>query len=418
MFDVLVIGGGPAGSHTARRLGELGYRVMVVEEHKEIGEPMCCTGILGKDCLKDFPLAPEFIWRQTGAARFYTPSGQSFLLSKEPVQAYILDRAGMDRSLAGQAQKAGVEYLMGSPAREISWRNGGVEVIAQNGGPPTRIEAKAAVLACGPSNLLPRELGWGDIGDWVLGGQAEVETGWDVRCGRQEAGLAPDISQLASPEVEVYMGRDVAPGFFAWLVPTTPGKALAGLLCRQNPAARMKVFLQRLYGEGKIRSTKVQVNYGRVPLLPRPRSYGERVLAVGDAAGQVKPTTAGGIYYGLICAEIAAQVLHEALQRNDLSARSLSRYEKAWKKRLGKELRVGYWARRFYERLGDKQIEDVVHHLRSSGLLEKIFQSQEFSFDWHSFAILKTVGTRSLPHLLRALGSALLPGERGSRRQD
>ncbi|MBI4289440.1 MAG: NAD(P)/FAD-dependent oxidoreductase [Chloroflexi bacterium] len=405
MFDVLVIGAGPAGSHTARRLGELGYRVMVLEEHKAIGEPTCCTGILGKDCLNDFPLPPELIWKQTGTARFFTPSGQSFLLSKQPVQAYILDRAGMDRRLAAEAQKVGVEYLMGSPAREISWRNGGVEVIARNGGPPTRIDARVVVLACGPSNLLPRGLGWGDIGDSVLGGQAEVETSATLS---QSKGDAADV--------EVYMGQDVAPGFFAWLVPTTPGKALAGLLCRQNPAGRMKAFLQRLYGEGKIRSTQVQVNYGRVPLLPRPHSYGERVIAVGDAAGQVKPTTAGGIYYGLICAEIAAQVLHDALQRDDLSERSLSRYEKAWKKRLGKEMRVGYWARRFYEGLSDRQIEDIVNHLRGSGLLDKVFQSEEFSFDWHSFAIMRAVGRQvGLPHLLRAVGSALLPGERASR---
>ncbi|MBF8264205.1 MAG: NAD(P)/FAD-dependent oxidoreductase [Dehalococcoidia bacterium] len=393
MFDVVIIGAGPAGSHTARRLGELGYRVVVVEEHKQIGEPACCTGILGKDCLDEFPIPPELIWLQTGTARFYTPSGSSFTLSKEPAQAYILDRVGLDRALAARAEKAGVEYLLHNKAHEITWKNTGVEVTIKNGGPPSKLEAKAAVLACGPSNLLARGLGWGDIGDWVLGAQAEVEL-------------------RSAPEVEVYMGQNIAPGFFAWLVPTTPGMALAGLLCRQNPAGRIKTFLDKLCKDGKILSSQVKISYGRVPLQPRQKTYGERVLAVGDVAGQVKPTTAGGIYYGFLGAEIAAQVLHHALQRNDFSAQFLSRYQREWKKRLGKEIRVGYWARRYYETLNDKQIEDVVNHLRNSGFLQSVYQSQEFSFDWHSIAIIKTLGAKALPHLLKTLAGSLLPGNR------
>lgn len=393
MFDVVVIGAGPAGSHTAKLLGELGYRVAVIEEHKQIGEPVCCTGILGKDCLQDFPIPAELMWMQTGTARFYTPSGQSFVLSKEPTQAYIIDRAGLDRALAAQAEKAGVEYLLSNSAQEIGLRDGSVEVTIRNGGSPSRLEAKAAVLACGPASLLPRGLGWREIGDWVLGAQTEVERN----------GIS---------EVEVYMGQNIAPGFFAWLVPTTPGRAWAGLLCRQNPGAHLKAFIDKLYREGKILSTKAHISYGRVPLLPRPKSYGDRVLAVGDAAGQVKPTTAGGIYYGLLSAEIASQVLHQALQHNDLSAQFLSQYQRKWKKLLGRELQVGYWARRFYEGLGDKQIEDIVHHLRSTGFLQSVFQSEDFSFDWHSVAILKALGAKAVPHLFRTLAGSLLPVNR------
>jgi len=400
MFDVVVIGAGPAGSHTARRLGELGYRVVVVEEHKQVGEPSCCTGILGKDCVDEFPIPPELIWLKTGAARFYTPSGSSFTLSKEPAQAYILDRVGLDRALAARAEKTGVEYLLRNRAHEITWKDSAVEVSIKNGGPPAKLEAKAVVLACGPSDFLPRGLGWGDIGDWVSGAQAEVEL-------------------RGNPEVEVYMGQNIAPGFFAWLVPTTPGMALAGLLCRQNPSGRIKAFLDKLFKDGKILSSQVKISYGRVPLQPRQKTYGDRVLAVGDAAGQVKPTTAGGIYYGFLGAEIAARVLHQALQRNDFSARFLSRYQREWKKRLGKEIRVGYWARRYYETLNDKQIEDVVNHLRSSGFLQSVYQSQEFSFDWHSIAIIKTLGAKALPHLLKTLAGSLVPGKgRGGKGAD
>ena len=82
-------------------------------------------------------------------------------------------------------------------------------------------------------------------------------------------------------------------------------------------------------------------------------------MVVGDAAGQVKPTSGGGIYYGLLCADIAADTLHRALQEGDFSAGMLSRYERKWKKRLGRELKIGYWARRMFERLSDGQIDRI-----------------------------------------------------------
>jgi flavin-dependent dehydrogenase len=118
------------------------------------------------------------------------------------------------------------------------------------------------------------------------------------------------------------------------------------------------------------------------------------LLVVGDAAGQVKPTTGGGIWFGHIGAQIAAKVLREALGSDNLAAGQLSRYQKEWKARMGKELSRGYWARWAYSRLSDRQIEGIFRALESNGTADALLGSDGFSFDWHS-KLISTVLRRS-----------------------
>ncbi len=225
-------------------------------------------------------------------------------------------------------------------------------------------------------------LGMGRHGDVTTGAQAEVE--------------APSLK-----EVEVYFG-DVSPKFFGWLAPTAPGKARAGLLARHNPHGLLKEWLLQLAAQGKIISADVPLHYGGIPLKPLPRTFGDRVLVVGDAAGQVKPVTGGGIYYGLLCADIAAKHLDRALKTGDLSAASLAGYERDWKQLLGKELREGYFARRLYERLGYGFIDRLFRTVREQGIAEALLREPDLKFDWHGGALRRFV--RHRPGLaLRAL---------------
>jgi flavin-dependent dehydrogenase len=112
---------------------------------------------------------------------------------------------------------------------------------------------------------------------------------------------------------------------------------------------------------------------------------------VGDAAGQVKPTTGGGIYYGLLCADIAVDVLDRAIAGNDCSSRALLEYERRWKNLLGRELRVGRWARRAFERLSDRRIERLFNTVQNSRATESLLNAPGFSFDWHSRLILRAL---------------------------
>jgi flavin-dependent dehydrogenase len=110
------------------------------------------------------------------------------------------------------------------------------------------------------------------------------------------------------------------------------------------------------------------------------------MLLVGDIAGQVKPTTAGGIYYGIVCAGLAAETLDEALKRGSLGERSLASYERWWRRAIGRELRVGSYFRRLGGRLSDRQIDGLVRAYREPEFRELVQRTADF--ERHSRFIL------------------------------
>jgi geranylgeranyl reductase family protein len=386
--DVIVIGAGPAGSHVAAGLAGLGHRVLVLEKQPQVAAQVCCTGIVGEACAREFSIGEEVILRRVKSARLYSPGGEELYLERPQPQACILDRAAFDKSMAGRARRAGAEVITGCFVRDVAVTGDGVRVTASLEGRGAEFRAGAAVIAAGFGSGLCRRLGLGGFADFAAGAQAEV---------------AADIGEVA-----VHFGP-VAPGFFAWLVPAQPGTARAGLLARRNPAGLLRQWLEALAAAGRIISADVSVTCGGVPLKPLPRSYGERLLVVGDAAGQVKPTTAGGIYYGLIGAQIAVTTLHSALVNNDLSAGRLAAYQRSWRRRLGRELRTGYWARRLYEGLGDGQVDAIFRAVRERGIAAALLADATVSFDWHSGAVTSLLKHQVVSRLARVLRRPFRP---------
>jgi flavin-dependent dehydrogenase len=179
-----------------------------------------------------------------------------------------------------------------------------------------------------------------------------------------------------------------------------------GLLSRRNPERYLRDWLEFLQAEGRVVSAEPKLSCGAVPLKPLARTCGERVVVVGDAAGQVKPTTGGGIYYGLLCADIAAETLHQALESDDLSARSLARYEREWRSRLERELKIGRWARRLFERLDDHRLDQLFDIIKDNRIDEALLQAKDTSFDWHSYTILRLLGRAVVA---KAVGIMKLP---------
>ena len=154
--------------------------------------------------------------------------------------------------------------------------------------------------------------------------------------------------------------------------------------------------MSSLQAQGKVVSAEVELSYGGIPLKPLARTFSDRLLVVGDAAGQVKPTTGGGIYFGLLCADIVADTLHRALASDDLSARGLASYERGWRRKLGRELKVEYYARMFYERLNDRQIDRLFSIIKSNGIDEALLKAGDLSFDWHGEALLRVLRHRAI----------------------
>jgi geranylgeranyl reductase family protein len=358
--------------------------VAVFEEHEEIGQPVCCTGIVSEECVQRFGIPEDLIWRQANSAKLFAPSGEFLRVWQDRPQAHIIDRAGFDLAWAQRAQKEGAEYFLANRVKDIAVLTNGVMVEVEQQKGRTRLEGKTAVIASGFASKLPQRLGLGQVRDFIIGGQTEV-------------------SIKGIDEVEVYFGQDIAPGFFAWLVPVSQDKALAGLFSRNKPRLCLENLLALLSRQGKIDCAEAEAIYDGIPLSSLPRTYAERIIVVGDAAGQVKPTTGGGIYYGLLCAEIAAETIHLALSSGDFSPKLFSQYETAWKKRVGRELRIGYLARRLYERLSDWQINEIFRIIQANEIDKNLLRSPRLSFDWHGGLILS--GLRLLApwhHLFQA----------------
>jgi flavin-dependent dehydrogenase len=271
--------------------------------------------------------------------------------------------------------KASVEYHFGCYLKRITREKGKVTAEVYRRGEIITLQSRAIVFATGFGTQLLDNLGLGGAGDFAMGAQAEVET--------------KNVSG-----VEVYFGKEVAPGFFAWLVPSAPGKALVGLLARRENPFYLRKLLASLAAEGKIVSADAKITYGGVSLKPLPHTRSDNLLVIGTAAGQVKPITGGGIYFGLICADIAANTLKGALETDNLSAHALAGYERAWHKKLNRELRSGYWARKAYEMLSDRQVTRVFGLLESTGIIADLEQTEEMSFDWHADVIARVMGQK------------------------
>lgn len=378
MYNTIIIGAGPVGSYLAGKLAQLGYKVLVLDKKSAAGQDVCCTGIISKDCFNLLPANINLAKRPVCSARFVAPSGKSLKLSRRDEVAYIIDRVALEQVLADHAQASSVRYLFDSDVVDIQ-SSTCLQVTANCRGHKSVFEAETAVITTGFGSPLPARLGLGEISKFIIGAQAEV-------------------SVTNIDEIEIYLDRRLDPGGFSWLVPTGDNRGLVGQLTHRHPKRYFKKLLAALKAQGKIATTDVIPDYRLIPLQSLRKTYSDRLLVVGEAAGQVKPTTGGGIYYGLVCADIAADTLHRAFQAHEFSGSRLASYDKIWRSRLGKELIVGYWAHRIYRMLNNGHIERLHNFISHKGMPQFIAELDDFPFDWHSELILKT-----LKHLAMAI---------------
>jgi digeranylgeranylglycerophospholipid reductase len=381
-YDVIVVGAGPSGSYIAYELASSGHGVAVFEEKGASGLNACCTGIISTECFQSLDPGKDMILTEVKSAKFYSPSGRCLQFQTDNVQAYVVDRLLLDKALASKAQAQGAQYFFSSPVIDILPGRDSIQVEALCAGTREIFGARAVVLANGFTPKLPHKLGLGRIKRFLVGAQAEIE--------------AKDID-----EFEVYFGQEIAPGAFAWLVPISPSKAYVGLLATSQAKLYLQNFLNSLFSQGRITSRDVEIGQRAIPMGTLTRSYGDRLLVVGDAAGQVKPTTGGGIYFGHLGARVAAEVLDEALSSDSLTADQLSCYQNKWEAKMGKELSRGYWTRWAYARLSDRQIERIFSALDSSDIAGTLLSSDNFSFDWHSNLVFTVLRRSSAYPLLK-----------------
>jgi flavin-dependent dehydrogenase len=182
--------------------------------------------------------------------------------------------------------------------------------------------------------------------------------------------------------VEVHFGADVAPSGFAWAVPVdrADGPSVRiGVMCEGDSARYFRRMVELVGARWGVAVPDRAPRQKVLPLAPIPCTYSDRVLVLGDAAGLVKPTTGGGIYYSLLSAEIGAETLGTALAQNDLRAARLAAYETRWRKRLGSELRWQLVLRRIAQRLSDSDIDRLFELARTDGIMPIVRRTATFN---------------------------------------
>ncbi|KYH42466.1 MAG: geranylgeranyl reductase [Candidatus Bathyarchaeota archaeon B63] len=388
--EILVVGAGPAGLIAAREASKRRVDVLVLEEHREIGLPCHCAGLLSLNGLRRLGITLDgcFVQNMVRGAIFHSPSGLSFRVEREEPVACVVDRVLLDRFLAHQALESGAEIRLGCKARDVDFRG---DVVKVGSGEHT-FEAEILIDAEGSSSRIVRAAGLEPLGaDGLLSGlQLEL------------AGV--DVDQ---DYVEVHLGRSVAPGFFAWVIPLGDGEARVGLGCSgADPRRLIERFLKKRFGGCGYKM--LEARSGRIIVSgPIKRTYSHRLLVVGDAAGHVKPTTGGGVILGGICAAIAGKVASEAVKQGDLGRKNLSSYERIWRRELGREFRYMLWARRIINSLPDRAIDKLFELLIKENI--PALASEEGDMDFQSSVITGLIRRWSVVKLINSFLKTLRP---------
>jgi digeranylgeranylglycerophospholipid reductase len=362
-YDALIVGGGPAGLYTARELSRAGFSVVVCEEHERIGDPVHCTGVLGAESFDEFRVPRTSILNALTTVRMVSPGGIAVTYSPHAVEAVAIDRRAFDESLADEARQAGTDIRLGTRVSSLAFDGDGVRALAGD----AAVRARIGILACGAAYGLQRRIGLGLP-------QAHLQT------------AQRELPAKRLGDVELHFGAAVAPGGFAWAVPVVrPGGTYVrvGVMAAQDATLWYERMLAKLAPAWGITDIGEAPRQKVLPLGPIERTFDDRLLVVGDAAGLVKPTTGGGIYYSLISAAIAADVAGEALRTNRLDAAELSEYETRWRSRIASELDAQALLRRAAERLTDTEIDALFDLARTDGIMPLVRKTAQFNQHRH-----------------------------------
>lgn len=361
MIDVVIIGGGPGGLSAARALAAGGWAVTVLEEHNHIGTPVHCTGVLAADVIESMQVPPGVVLNPLSTVRFVAPAGHAFEYTTATTEAVVIDRVTFDAELARRAALAGAMLLKGRRVTALDTTTDCVQVTFADG---ETLSARAAILACGANYTFQRRLGFGMPSTFLQSAQMELPAD---RLG----------------DVEIHFGSEIAPKGFAWAVPVQRASgtfARIGVMAEGDAGAYFSRMLARVRDRWAMAAPETAIPRRRVlPLGSVRRTYADRVLAVGDAAGLVKPTTGGGIYYSVVSGEIAAEVMNTQLAAGDLSAAALRDYERRWRGRFQSEFNAQLALRFVAQRMRDTDIDALFHLANTDGILPIVRKTARFN---------------------------------------
>ena len=358
-YDVVVVGGGPAGSVTARFAAEGGAKVLVIERRKEIGVPVLCgEGISKKIDSWGMLDSRNWISREMDGARIYSPNKTMVKLSAEKAgneTGYVIHRDLFDQELARKAMRAGAEYMMNTKAVGLIKEDGRIKgVKAMHFNEKLEIEADIVVGADGVES---------NVGKW-----AGIDT--TLKPKDIESCLQYTLANVdcEDPFTDFFLGKKIAPGGYIWVFPkgkdvANVGIGVLGSLSR--PGLAKKLLDDFIKSDPRLRKGQpLRVLAGAVPVSLPIKTVKDNLILVGDAARQVDPLTGGGLTHCLEVGKIAGEVVAEAVNEQNFSEEFLMKYERMWKERIGKKLERNYKVKELMLDLDDKTLDKFADSLK------------------------------------------------------
>lgn len=359
-YDVVVVGAGPIGGFVSKRISEKGYSVAIIEEHQTIGKPVQCAGLVSPRTIEIANIKNRnVVLNSIRGANIYTPSGHKISFEAREDRGIVIDRTAFDREIVDGAVKAGVDILSSSKAIDAKKTDDGIAVKIRQGNNTINVNCHILIGADGVQNHVAR---W-----FKLSTAKEILSGFGAEITNLE---------LNKNFVNVFIGREVAPGFFSWLIPINENTARVGL-CVSSAKHPAKYYFEALFKnpvwKDLLKNGKItEYIAGGIPLGIPKKTYADNVMVVGDAACQVKPLSGGGIYAGLLCAGHCGDIAVKALESRDFSKRTLTAYQRMWHKEIGREIRIGMLLRKAFLKFTDRDLEELFNLLDNKELLKTI----------------------------------------------
>ena len=357
-YDVVIAGGSVAGLVCAREIANNKNSVLVIEEDYEIGTPEHCGGLVSISGLEDLGIIP---FRKTfdhliEYAEVCAPNGNKFTINSKKQKVAEISRRELDKQLAFQAQKNGAVIKVRTSFQELTEK--GVRI---NDG---EIECKVFVDARGVSSLIHK-----DRTGILSSAQYEIYADW-----------------IKKGKVEIFFDQKNYPGFFAWVIPSGDGKGKVGIAGKGiNAAEAIEKFLEKKENYSIIRKIFAPI-WIKGPI---EKFVDGKTVIVGDAAGQAKPTTAGGIYSSGMGGLFGGQAISKFLKTNNSS--DLDEYQKKWTEKFGREFEKQLVARKILERLDNDTINKLFEAV-TPDMVKEISENEDF--DFHTGSIVKLLGLR------------------------
>ncbi len=366
-FDVVVAGGSVAGLLCAREIAAKGFSVLVIEEDYEIGTPEHCGGLVSIAGLEELGIIP---FRKTfdhmiESAEITAPNGNSFTINSKNQKVVEISRRELDKQIAFQAQKNGAVIKVRTSFQEIT--DAGIRTNDEV------IDCKIFVDARGVSSLIHK-----DRTGILSSAQYEIYADW-----------------IKKGKVEVIFDQEKYPGFFAWIIPSSESKGKVGVAGRGiNVSETLDKILEEKGNYSTIRKIFAPI-WIKGPIT---KFVEGKTVTVGDAAGQAKPTTAGGIFTSGMGGVYAGQAISKFLKTNNRE--ELEEYQKKWTKRFGKEFEKQVLARKMLERIDNKTINKLFESITPE-IIKEI--SEKDDFDFHTGSIIKLLGVKDSIKTAQAL---------------